>query len=60
MKSFATSPEPPFAAEGGLAARQPAAADPYQALDELMAVVEALCPRWPPRGTFPARGRMLL
>jgi hypothetical protein len=24
-------------------------ADPFQALDELMVVLEALCPRWPTR-----------
>jgi hypothetical protein len=29
-----------------------APADPFQALDELMAVVEELCPVWPSRPTF--------
>jgi hypothetical protein len=29
-------------------------------LDDLMAVVEALCPVWPRRDTFVADGRMLL
>lgn len=42
---------PPMAAPEG---------DPYRALDELMAVVEALCPRWPDRATFDGSGRMLL
>lgn len=28
------------------------ARDPFEALDDLMAVVEALCPTWPQRATF--------
>jgi hypothetical protein len=35
-------------------------ADPYAALDELMVVVEALCPEWPERPPFRNGGRMLL
>lgn len=35
---------------GGAAPRTSVAeSDPYQRLDDLMAVVEALCPAWPPR-----------
>lgn len=60
MTSSAKSAEPPFAADGGLDLPPPEAADPYRALDELMVVVEALCPVWPERGTFPANSRMLL
>jgi hypothetical protein len=60
MTSSAKSAEPPFAADGGLALPPREAADPYQALDELMVVVEALCPVWPHRATFPADSRMLL
>ena len=26
--------------------------DPFEALDDLMTVVEALCPEWPARKTF--------
>ena len=54
--------EPPFAAEGGLdaALAVPGIEDPYQALDNLMAVVEALCPIWPPRETLRPTTRMLL
>ena len=26
--------------------------DPYAALDDLMCVIEALCPKWPERPTF--------
>jgi hypothetical protein len=29
--------------------REPADRDPYRALDDLMEVLEVLCPRWPPR-----------
>lgn len=50
----------PLAAEGGIRAPPGHAADPYQALDELMAVVEALCPRWPDRPTFPPGAVMRL
>lgn len=42
----------PIIADGGVTAPATALADPYQALDELMAVVEELCPVWPPRPTF--------
>jgi hypothetical protein len=28
------------------------AQDPFQALDDLMQVIEALCPVWPPRDPF--------
>ena len=34
--------------------------DPYRALDDLMAVVEVLCPVWPPREGFVDGGKMLL
>lgn len=35
---------------GGAAPRTPGHVDdPYRVLDDLMAVVEALCPVWPPR-----------
>ncbi|MBX5462116.1 MAG: hypothetical protein IRZ28_13640 [Steroidobacteraceae bacterium] len=53
--------EPPLAADGGLPASPPARErDPYEVLDDLMVVVEALCPRWPPRETFKAEGVWLL
>jgi len=31
---------------------QDAPTDPFEALDDLMVVIEALCPRWPPRESF--------
>ena len=37
---------------GGVTLPLAAPADPFQALDELMAVVEVLCPVWPPRPPF--------
>ena len=50
----------PFAADGGIRAWPVSERDPYETLDDLMVVVEALCPRWPPRGTFKADGLWLL
>ncbi|MCC7460981.1 MAG: hypothetical protein IT480_00825 [Gammaproteobacteria bacterium] len=45
----ATAPEGP-ALIGDLPAIESARpADPFQALDDLMVVLEALCPRWPVR-----------
>lgn len=60
MRSFAKSAEAPFAAEGGVRLPAQAVDDPYQALDDLMAVVELLCPEWPARRPFSSAGRMLL
>ena len=60
MRSFESSIDPPFAAEGGLAPPRRHEADPYRALDDLMAAVEALCPTWPQRETFSRTARMLL
>jgi hypothetical protein len=52
--------DPPLAAEGGIPGSPPRTGDPYEALDDLMVVIEQLCPRWPPRGTFKADGLWLL
>jgi hypothetical protein len=57
MKSSKKSPDPSsaipaeahFAAEGGAVYFPSDNRDPFEALDELMTVVEALCPRWPER-----------
>lgn len=39
-----------FLSGGGTAPHTPVLVDdPYRVLDDLMAVVEALCPVWPPR-----------
>lgn len=60
MKSLVNSAEAPFASEGGISVPPEEPADPFAALDELMVVVEALCPEWPPRPTFVNGGKMLL
>lgn len=39
-------------AEGGIVIPRDAVEDPFAALDDLMVVVEALCPRWPARKGF--------
>jgi hypothetical protein len=59
MKSSQPSPErvsqatpsPVLVADGGLPAVPRITCDPFEALDDLMTVVEALCPMWPPRET---------
>jgi hypothetical protein len=51
----------PIAGEGGITSSSPAGArNPYEALEDLMLVVEALCPNWPPRDTFKTEGLWLL
>lgn len=60
MNSFAKPAEPPFAAEAGLGAPARSPEDPYRALDDMMAAIEALCPVWPPRTELLNGGRMLL
>jgi hypothetical protein len=60
MNSSAKSGESPLAAEGGIPAPPRHDDDPYRTLDDLMVVVEALCPVWPPRDPFKPGGRMLL
>jgi Aminoglycoside-2''-adenylyltransferase len=51
----------PFAAEGGLPP-QPAESGPeaFEALFDMMRVVESLCPTWPDRPTFAGSDRFLL
>ena len=60
MSSFETLPEPPLAGDSGVSVSALSADDPYRTLDDLMAVVEALCPTWPRRGTFVKTDGMLL
>jgi hypothetical protein len=54
------STDQPLIADGGITVPIPPLVDPYKALDELMVVVEALCPVWPQRETFEGHGPMLL
>ena len=60
MKSCAKSTEAPLAGDGGLPAPACGGEDPFQMLDDLMAVVETLCPVWPQRDAFVDGGKMLL
>lgn len=50
----------PFVAEGGLPYSVDSNRDPFEALDDLMTVVEALCPVWPPREPTKDGGQWLL
>jgi hypothetical protein len=58
---IATDNEQPFAADGGIT-HVPAATsrDPFEALDDLMTVVEGLCPVWPSREIFSPTDRFLI
>ena len=58
--NFSPIAKAPFAAAGGLRTFPRREEDPYQALDDLLAAVEVLCPAWPPRDTFPAGMEMRL
>jgi hypothetical protein len=49
MKSDRTTP---LAVEGGVTIALPETRDPFEVLDDLMTVVEALCPTWPPRDSI--------
>ena len=60
MNCSAKSPETHFAGEGGLGTPPWSEGDPYQALDDLMLTVEALCPVWPPRANDSRSTIMLL
>lgn len=43
---------PHLAAEGGVIEASYDGREPFAALDDLMVVVEALCPQWPARASF--------
>jgi hypothetical protein len=60
MNSFTKPADQPFAGDGGIPVEPRQEDDPYGKLDDLMAVVEALCPHWPQRSTFESAGQMLL
>ena len=48
------------AGAGGVKRAADSEREPYEALDDLMSVVEALCPIWPSRGIFGGSGKFLL
>jgi hypothetical protein len=60
-KSASESPEPttPLAGAGGIVVTA-AEREPYEALDDLMNVIEALCPTWPSRRMFSVTGEFLM
>jgi hypothetical protein len=60
MSSSEKSTDAPIVAGGGVTTPQAVLADPYQALDDLMVVIEELCPVWPPRPTFADESTYLL
>jgi hypothetical protein len=43
----------PLASEGGIGESPADSRDPFEVLDDLMQVIEALCPTYPQRDTFP-------
>jgi hypothetical protein len=51
--SVGSCTERPIAVEGGVTTMTVATGrDPYEALDDLMTVIETLCPVWPTRAPF--------
>ena len=50
----------PIADSGGVVVRVESERDPYEILDDLMTVVESLCPTWPSRPTFKKSSIFLL
>lgn len=60
MSFYDRPPDPPFAAEAGIQTPAAPPEDGFRALDDLMVVIEALCPRWPAREPFAVCGSMLL
>ncbi len=50
----------PLSGSGGVTVSVNAEREPYEALDDLMCVVEAFCPVWPERGIFRSGGLFLL
>jgi hypothetical protein len=43
----------PLSSTGGISSPPTDARNPFEVLDDLMQVVEALCPAWPRRELFP-------
>jgi len=52
--------EQPVVGEGVIAERPVTNRDPFEALDDLMTVIEALCPTWPDRKPLSSSIRFLL
>jgi hypothetical protein len=60
MSSLVKPTERPLASDGGITVLADDKQDPFEALDDLMAVIEALCPTWPQRELSVSVGQMLL
>lgn len=60
MKQPDSKKPQPFAGAGGTTTPPTNERDPYEALDDLMTVIEALCPTWPQRDTFSDDAEFLL
>jgi len=55
-----TKPTEFFAGSGGIAAPVSSERDPFETLDDLMVVIEGLCPAWPQRDTFENAAKLRL
>lgn len=60
MSSSSHSPQPLVDGAGLIRFPDQPARDPFAELDDLMCVVEALCPAWPDRPTFAGSVMFLL
>jgi hypothetical protein len=60
MKYSTASSNAPLAGNGFAQEIVSETKNPYSQLDDLMVVLEALCPEWPKRDTFPVGDKMLL
>jgi hypothetical protein len=60
MDSSKKSTDAPILAAGGIEWAPRPTPDPFRELDDLMAVVEVLCPIWPTRKVFTHLNQMLL
>ena len=60
MDSSKKLPDAPILAAGGLELAPSRTSDPFSELDDLMVVIESLCPQWPARESFTCLDRMLL
>jgi hypothetical protein len=52
--------QPPLTRDVKVIASPPDTRDPFVVLDDLMLVIEALCPEWPPRHTVIGPGSFQL
>jgi hypothetical protein len=52
--------EHPLVGKEVVSSRVTSSRDPFEALDDLMTVIEVLCPRWPARSTFSSASKFLL